>query len=488
MKRCLFPILALGVLISGSYPLGAREPQSARPDVSHKTLEEMRPELEKAVKSRENDLTLSVCQRILEIDPEHDEALRQAAIVYLRLENFPQARIFAERAALVMPDDPDTLDILVQALEHDPKAKVSNAYVKTLEHMKDLSTADNPFDRIEDLAVALEKTNQVSRAITAYREVALSSDVELADRMDAFEQIQNLKQERLSHVKLTFSMLHEGAASVLGTELDVAPALGNGWNPGIRVHTNQFDLHEKFRDGNRDVFTDTVAYITKHDYPWILTADLGAQVANETHLRGGWLIKHETDTAVWSLSGSVNTLSQDSVNLIALGGREQTLKANLSTPPGKIWLTDLEMFLRRLDTDQGRLGTGEGFKLGLQRNLLKSVVQLDLRYEWEFGDVHFARDFTGPPPDSLLLPHFSTHRLALLVQAHPLEQLGVQAHASAGYQFGPDVHEYAVGIEALWFFSRDWHCFFGYEYDSAGRTSVANTSSQTLTFGIGRSF
>ncbi len=481
-------MLTLGVLIAGSSALRAHEPQSMKQAASHQTLEEMKTELEKAVESGEDERTLSVCQRILALDPEHDEAMRQTVVVYMRLEDIPRARVLAERVAALKPDDLDTQDLLLQTYDLERNAVSKEAYLKVLERIRELSDADNPFDHRSDFASALEKTNQIKRAINIYREVANDSEAEPTDRMDAFEQIQNLQQERLSHVKLTFSLLHEGATSVLGTELDVSPVFDNGWNPGIRIHSNQFDLHQKFQDGNKDTFMDAVAYLTRNDYPWILSADLGAQVANETHLRFGWMIKHETDTAVWSIAGAVNTLSQDSADLIALGGREQTLKANISTPPGKTWLTDLEMFLRRLDTDQGKLGTGEGFKFGLQRNVLKSVVQLDLRYEWEFGNVHFPRDFSGPPPDSLLLPHFSTHRLALLAQAHPLEQLGVQAHASAGYQFGPDAPEYVVGLEALWFFSQSWHCSLGYEYDSAGRTSVANTSSQTLSFGLGRSF
>jgi len=458
------------------------------------TVDDLEVQMDNAVQLEDDELILKACRELLKLKPTHEEALRETASVYLRRKDATNARTFAERLVKVKPQTPDYQQLLVNAFELDVNARNTPAYTQAKARLLQLNPdaveeVEQPEEESkQDIALKLEKGEEVRKAIAIYREIAADHNADAKDRAEALERAETLTWERLPRAQVTMSALEESSATLFSTEVEVVPYVTKDWTFGLKSRWDRLSELPIPTLGGRDERVEAVAYLTSHGQPFDWTVEMGYLDTHTSHLRAGLTLNQTLPSGLeWSLSAQLNARPMDSLELISAGGRENRIQGSISTPLGKNWRTDFSAKIRQVNTDFGRLGSGVSFEYGLQRKLLTGPVQLDLRYEMEYSQLKYADGFHNP--EDLALSHISTHRLALLMQTHVTDYLTLQAHASAGYRFGPDTKEYIVGVDAIWFFLEKWRFMLSYEYNSAGEsTGGGGNSSQSLSVNVGRVF
>ncbi len=458
------------------------------------TLDDLEVQMDNAVQLEDDDLILKACRELLKQKPNHEEALRETASVYLRRKDASNARAYAERLIKVKPQTAEYQQLLLNAIELDPNKNNIPAYAAAKARLLQLNPdaveeVEQPEEESkQDIALKLEKGEEVRKAIAIYREIAADHNADAKDRAEALERAETLTWERLPRAQVTMSALEESSATLFSTEVEVVPYVTKDWTFGLKSRWDRLSELPIPTLGGRDERVEAVAYLTSHGQSFDWTVEMGYLDTHTSHLRAGLTLSQIQPSGLeWSVSAQLNARPMDSLELISAGGRENRIQGSISTPLGKNWRTDFSAKLRQVNTDFGRLGSGISFEYGLQRRLFTGPVQLDLRYEMEYSHLKYADGFHNP--EDLALSHISTHRLALLMQTHLTDHLTLQAHASAGYRFGPDTKEYIAGVDAVWFFLEKWRFMLSYEYNSAGEsTGGGGNSSQSVSVNVGRAF
>ena len=340
-----------------------------------------------------------------------------------------KALALAESVLRSDPANDEARMLKARALTNNGKA--SDA-VEILRLLKKASPVGKRFEGQVDYAGALTAAHQYREALAAYQEIEDSpAEYKAEERTSAREQMTDLRENDLAG----------GSAEVTGGSFEE----GRLWRAISRFESSRFGslrysvdtewdhVNLSRRMFHRAVEEDRFSSSVGVNTAWTsrFSSDFHVGGFESGVMAGAGVTYHPAGRTTLSLHADYNDPARDTLQLMALDGRQHALTANFSVPLGKHVVVESMVQARQIEVN----GTNIGHSVGTETQVRWHPISLDdglyFAYMLELKDFSgregaFEREaqaFFGDGPTS-------THSVFAAVPAH-INRHALQAHESA---------------------------------------------------------
>lgn len=467
---------------------------AASPFQNQSAIDDAEAMLDSAVALENDDLILSLSDRLLRLVPNHPDALREPAGVYLRRKQAEQARAAAMRYVQARPEDPMSHLCLADAcsLSCPGETQAASAAIAA-QHLaiaKTLSKSSWDIDNEQDLADSLETSGDLRGARLSYLSLARMRVTTPFDRAMLLEHADELGQQANPHILFSTGALLESEGHLIGFDVEAIPFCGPRWAFGLRAHEDRLSAYSGPRIAGQANRTE-VAMVSRLPLSpsWMWTAQIGALAGATTHASAGTALKRTMESGlVYGVSANYNQRSSDSLPMIYAGGRQSRIAFEGEIPLSPSLTIEANAGLREVESDIHRVGWGHNEELALAWRILKSQPSISLRYEWEHASFKVDRGFAAKAdPGEYVLNEINTH-LVVLQLKRTFGRITPSLRLAAGYRFAQHTPEYGVAIYTAYRLNDDVKLTFGYEYDSAGMATANTSDTHFLSIAFNATF
>ena len=463
---------------------------AAPPYSNQPAIDDAEAMLDSAVALENDDLVLQLSEKLLALSPDHPDALRETASVYLRRKDAVNARASAERYVQARPDDALShlclADTCSLPYPNEPAGKSSALAAKHLKIAKTLANNTWELGREQDLADSLETSGDLRGARLSYLSLARMSVTTPFDRATLLDRADDLAAQACPHLQVSIGDLIESEGHLLGFDLEAIPSCGPRWSLGVKAHVDWLTSYNGPRFAGNNSRTEVL--LTSRiplNSSWILGAQLGVLSGSDTYVAAGASLKRSFESGLsYGLSANYNQRANDSLPLIYAGGRQNRVAVEGEIPLTKSVTLEAGANVREVESDIHRVGWGYGQEVALAWRVLKSQPSPSLRYEWEHANFHVDRGFAAKVDSSeYVLNEINTH-LAVIHMKRTFGRFTPSIRLAGGYRFAQHTPEYGAAFYTSYRLSDDTKITIGYEYDSAGMatTNSSNTHYLSLSF------
>lgn len=377
-----------------------------------------------------------------------------------------------------------------------------------LSAIKAATTGDEVFAGQNSLADALAQTGNWEGAWAAYGEVLDNPGYDRDDKFEALWERRALAPWFKPTVSISNTTALEDEGSAFRDEFEYSSSWVNRWRFFVFARNYTTRLKgDSLLQGRRDShFEGGVRAQRRLGDDYFVEAEIGA--SDEDPIYGVRVGKFAYHSFGWSLGFKGNAMSNDSVNLQALNGRENRVEFRAGGPISDRWVADFEAYYQWSRVGGSRLGEGYGAS-----GSLDYVIQTETRRRPEITIGYFfeysrfdragslpprvqseirravpatqevrkalatneevkralAGDFGSEVFDSLVDPYTNRHGIMLKVRKHFDNNIAISGQLGAYYGFDEGSVQWTASAALEYWVSESTMVYAELRYDSAGK-------------------
>lgn len=394
------------------------------------------------------------------------------------------------------------------------EAEVALAYfnpkfaLDELTGIKESAFKGEVFSGQNSLAAAMAQTGDWEGAWNAYGEVLTTPGFDRDDKFTAMKE----RRDLASWFRPTASAIITGAVedegSTLRDEFEFSSGWENDWRFSVfsRSYTTKLKSDSLLGERTDSHFEGGVRAQRRFGNGYFVEAELGA--SEDDPIYGVRIGRSSYHAFGWSLGVKGNAMSNDSVNLQALNGRENRVEFKAGGPISDRWVGDFEAYYQWMKVGGNKLGEGYGASGSLDyiiQTETRKRPEITIGYFFEYSRFDragslpprvrsevrravpaatevrkalasneevkraLAGDFGNEVFDSLVDPYTNRHGIMLKVRKQFDNNIAISGQLGAYYGFDESSAQWTAAAALEYWVSENTMFYGEIRYDSAGK-------------------